>query len=113
MPVLFRSAPCQSWKIVKFHVINATSSYNAILGRTTITILKSITLITHMKMKFSTEFGVGEVCGDQRDSRQCYLGSAVPKKHNDNTSNVNQVVQVDPREIMDVPKIVAASPTKF
>ncbi|XP_074342949.1 uncharacterized protein LOC141680690 [Apium graveolens] len=39
MPVLFGSPPCQIWKMVKFHVISASSSFNAILGRTTITAL--------------------------------------------------------------------------
>ncbi|XP_074374340.1 uncharacterized protein LOC141714737 [Apium graveolens] len=38
MPVLFDTMPCQVWKIVKFHVISANSSHNAILGRTTISI---------------------------------------------------------------------------
>lgn len=37
---LFGSLPCQTWKTVKFHVVNATSSYNAILGRITLSTLK-------------------------------------------------------------------------
>lgn len=45
LPVLFGSMLCQTWKVMKFHVINATSSYNAILGRKTLTALKAITLI--------------------------------------------------------------------
>lgn len=57
LPVLFGSMPCQTWKVMKFHVINASSSYNAILGQTTITALKAITSISHLKMKFPTEFG--------------------------------------------------------
>lgn len=101
MPVLFGSSPCQSWQIVKVHVVNATSSYNAILGRTTIT---AITSITHLKMKFPTKFGVRDVCGDQRDSRQCYLSNAIPKKHSANNPDVNQVIKVDPKEVLDVPK---------
>ncbi|XP_074322841.1 uncharacterized protein LOC141659814 [Apium graveolens] len=58
MPVLFGSPPCQIWKIVKFHVISASSSFNSILGRTTITALRAITSISHLKMKFPTDFGV-------------------------------------------------------
>ncbi|XP_074377708.1 uncharacterized protein LOC141719230 [Apium graveolens] len=65
LPVLFDTMPCQVWKIVKFHVISANSSHNAILGRTTISALEAITSIPHLKMKFPTEFGVGEMCGDQ------------------------------------------------
>lgn len=102
MPVLFGSPPCQSWQVVKFHVVNATSSYNAILGCTTIESLKAITSITHLKMKFPTNFGVGEVCGDQRALRQCYLSNTIPKRHNSNGPDVNQIIQVDPREIIKV-----------
>ncbi|XP_074323884.1 uncharacterized protein LOC141660799 [Apium graveolens] len=69
LPVLFGTLSCQVWKIVKFHVVSATSSHNAILGRTTISALQAITLIPHLKMKFPTEFGVGEMCGDQTVSR--------------------------------------------
>ncbi|XP_017239615.1 uncharacterized protein LOC108212399 [Daucus carota subsp. sativus] len=58
LPVLFGSPPAQLWHVVKFHVINATNTYNAILGRTTTTALRAITSILHLKMKFPTEFGV-------------------------------------------------------
>ncbi|XP_074352624.1 uncharacterized protein LOC141691765 [Apium graveolens] len=58
MPVLFGSPPCQIWKMVKFHVISASSSFNAISGRTTITALRAITSISHLKMKFPTDFGI-------------------------------------------------------
>ncbi|XP_074351637.1 uncharacterized protein LOC141690764 [Apium graveolens] len=69
MPVLFGSPPCQIWKMVKFYVINASSSFNTILGRTTITALRAITSISHLKMKFPTDFGVGEMTGDQATTR--------------------------------------------
>ncbi|XP_074327680.1 uncharacterized protein LOC141665590 [Apium graveolens] len=69
MPVLFGSPPCHIWKMVKFHVISASSSFNAILGRTTITALRAITSISHLKMKFPTDFGVGEMIGDQVTAR--------------------------------------------
>ncbi|XP_074356013.1 uncharacterized protein LOC141695684 [Apium graveolens] len=88
MPVLFGSPPCQVWKVVKFHVISASSSFNAILGRTTITALKAITSISHLKMKFPTDFGVGEMMGDQTTARQCYL-------------EVNQVLEIDPRNSIE------------
>ncbi|KAK1372243.1 hypothetical protein POM88_028436 [Heracleum sosnowskyi] len=43
LPILFGTSPCQTWQMIKFHVVNAASSYNAILGRTTLTALKAIT----------------------------------------------------------------------
>lgn len=53
LQILFRSLPCQTWKVGKFHVVNVTSSYNAILGRATLSVLKAVTSIPHLKMKFS------------------------------------------------------------
>lgn len=103
MPVLFWTSPYQTWQVVKFHIINVTSSYNAILGCTKIASLKAITSITHLKMKFPTDFGVGEVCGYQRTSRQCYMGNVVPKRHSAKGLEVNQVIQIDPRKIIEVP----------
>lgn len=104
LPVLFGTLPCQTWKVVKFHVISASLNYNAILGRTTIAALKIITSITHLKMKFPTDFGVGEVCGDQATARQCYFSTVVPKKTEQEEQSINQVVDIDPREFMETPR---------
>ncbi|XP_074355648.1 uncharacterized protein LOC141695289 [Apium graveolens] len=98
MPVLFGSPPCQVWKVIKFHVISASSSFNAILSRTTITALKAITSISHLKMKFPTGFGVGEMIGDQTTARQCYL---TPKKKGEEDLGVNQVLEIDPRNSIE------------
>ena len=96
LPVLFGSPPAQLWHVVKFHIINATNTYNAILGRTTTTALRAITSIPHLKMKFPTEFGVGEVRGDQQMSRQCYIGNVIPKRKppRSSGSTVNQVEDI-------------------
>ncbi|XP_074362650.1 uncharacterized protein LOC141702951 [Apium graveolens] len=110
LPVLFGTMPCQIWKIVKFHVISANSSNNAILGRTTISALEAITSIPHLKMKFPTEFGVGEMCGDQAISRQCYFTTVVPKKQDCDSQTVNEVVQIDPDNIIDIPRELSFSP---
>lgn len=112
LPVLFGSSPCQSWQLVKFHVVNAASSYNAILWRTTLTALKAVTSITHLKMKFPTEFGIGEVCGDQKSARQYYIGSAIPKNKPQLEGSVNQIVEFDPTEIIEVPKEASYEPLK-
>lgn len=78
LTVLFETSSYQSWHVVKFHVVNAASSYNAILGQTTLIALKVVTFIPHLKIKFPTEFGVGEVIGDQVAARQCYLSAVIP-----------------------------------
>ncbi|XP_074354344.1 uncharacterized protein LOC141693224 [Apium graveolens] len=110
MPVLFGSPPCQIWKMVKFHVISASSSFNAILGRTTITALRAITSISHLKMKFPTDFGVGEMIGDQVTARQCYLTTVSPRKKTEEELEVNQVLDIDPRELVDSSTSNSCSP---
>lgn len=91
--VLFGSMPCQTRKVVKFHGISAYSRYNSILGRTTIIALKAI---TSLKMKFSTKFGIGEVCGDQVMARQCYLTTVIPKNLENEEQTIIQVIDFDP-----------------
>ncbi|XP_074346515.1 uncharacterized protein LOC141685306 [Apium graveolens] len=76
--------------------MSASSSFNAILGRTTITALKAITSISHLKMKFPTDFGVGEMIGDQATARQCYLTTVSPKKKGEDDLGVNQILEIDP-----------------
>ncbi|XP_074376720.1 uncharacterized protein LOC141718238 [Apium graveolens] len=112
MPVLFGSPPCQVWKVVKFHVISVSSSFNAILGRTTITALRAITSISHLKMKFPTDFGVGEMIGDQETTRQCYLTTMSPRKKADEELEVNQVLDIDPRALFDPPTRNSCSPVE-
>ena len=104
LPVLFGTSPCQSWQMVKFHVINAVSSHNGIIGRPTLAALGAIISITHLKVKFATEHGVGEVRGDQQMSRQCYVNSLASKRKSPGGSSVNEVIEVDPNEIIEIPK---------
>lgn len=98
--------------MVKFHIINAISSYKAILERSTIAALRGIVSITHLKMNFPIDFGVGEVCGDQKLARQCYINSAHPKKSFSSTNSVNQVVEMDPRDIIELPKPPSHEPVE-
>ncbi|XP_074326812.1 uncharacterized protein LOC141664756 [Apium graveolens] len=82
----------------------------AILGRTTITALRAITSISHLKMKFPTDFGVGEMVGDQATARQCYLTTVSPRKRTDEELEVNQVLAIDPRELIDKSTSNSCSP---
>ncbi|XP_074327137.1 uncharacterized protein LOC141665054 [Apium graveolens] len=112
MPVLFGSPACQVWKMVKFYVINASSSFNAILGRTTITALRAITSISHLKMKFPTNFGVGEMTGDRASAGQCYLTIVSSRKKTNEELEVNQVLDIDPRALVDPPTSNSCSPVE-
>ncbi|XP_074328432.1 uncharacterized protein LOC141666341 [Apium graveolens] len=72
LPMVFGAAPRQVSHIMKFYVINVASSYNMILGRPTITKLRAIPSTIHLKLKFPTPGGIGELRGDRGTSGKCY-----------------------------------------
>ncbi|KAK3034435.1 hypothetical protein RJ639_034672 [Escallonia herrerae] len=75
LPMTVGAPPNQAKLMLDFVVVRVPSAYNAILGRTTLNQLRAVVSTYHMKMKFPTENGVGEVKGDQAVARQCYMAS--------------------------------------
>ena len=73
LPVVVGAYPQQVTRNVNFLVVDCSSSYNAIIGRPTPNSWKTITSTYHLSVKFPTEYGVGEVQGDQLAARECYL----------------------------------------
>ena len=73
LPVTVRDYPQQITKDVTFLVVNCSSAYNAIVGRPTLNSWKVVTSTYHLMIKFPTEYGVGEVRGDQVAARECYI----------------------------------------
>ncbi|XP_074351442.1 uncharacterized protein LOC141690550 [Apium graveolens] len=85
LPVIFGSAPNQVTHVIKFYVINAPSSYNGIIGRSSLTMMQAITSISHLKIKFLTPTGVGEIKGDYGVAETCYnQGLVMIETHQDN-----------------------------
>jgi hypothetical protein len=56
-----------------FLVVEASSAYNAILGRGALNKLGAIVSTPHLMMKFPTPNGIGYEQGDQELARSCYL----------------------------------------
>ena len=52
--------------------MRAPSAYNAILGRLGLNVLRAVVSTYHLKLKFPTSQGIGEVRGDQALARHCY-----------------------------------------
>ena len=65
--------PQQITKDVSFLVVDCLFAYNAILGRPTLYVWKAVTSTYHLMIKFSIEYGVGEVRGDQVVACECYV----------------------------------------
>ena len=71
--VTFGDYPQQIIKDVTFLVVDCSSTYNAIIGRPTLNSWKVVTSTYHLMIKFLTEYGVGELRGDQLAARKCYI----------------------------------------
>ena len=65
--------PQQIMKDVTFLVVDYSSTYNTILGHPTLNSWKAVTSTYHLMIKFPTEYGVGEVRGDQLATRERYI----------------------------------------
>ena len=65
--------PKQITKDVTFLVVDCSSAYNGILGRPTLNLWKVATSTYHLMIKFPTEYGIGELRGDQVSARECYI----------------------------------------
>ncbi|XP_030923089.1 uncharacterized protein LOC115949970 [Quercus lobata] len=62
----------QVTKEIDFLIVNCPSTYNIILGRPALNRLKAVTSIYHLKVKFPTAYGIGEIKGDQVLAREYY-----------------------------------------
>ncbi|KAK1384043.1 hypothetical protein POM88_021778 [Heracleum sosnowskyi] len=67
-----------STQMLNFIVIKATSTYDAILGRTGLYAFKVVASSYHLKIKFPTRNGIGEEWGDQKMARSCYVAALRP-----------------------------------
>ena len=63
----------QITKDVTFLVVDCSSAYNGILGQPTLNSWKAATSTYHLMIKFLTEYGIGEMQGDQVAARECYI----------------------------------------
>ncbi|KAL0345836.1 UNVERIFIED_CONTAM: hypothetical protein Sradi_4414900 [Sesamum radiatum] len=73
LPLMLGTGPTQKTCVLKFLVVDVPSAYNVILGRPTLNMFQVVISMYHMKIKFSTPRGVGEVQGDPLQSRRCYV----------------------------------------
>ena len=73
--------PQQIAKDVTFLVVDCSSAYNAILGRPTLNSWKAVTSTYHLMIKFPTDYGVGELRGNQVAARECYVAKMEMDDH--------------------------------
>ena len=73
LPLTLEMEPHQTIVWQDFIVVDYLSPYKAILGLPTLGKIRAITFTYHMMMKFLTSTGIGEVRGDKKISRKCFL----------------------------------------
>ena len=58
--------------MIEFFVADYPSTFNEVIGRLLLKVVKAITSIYHLTMKFPTAEKTGQVRGSQYESRECY-----------------------------------------
>ncbi|XP_077242335.1 uncharacterized protein LOC143882811 [Tasmannia lanceolata] len=105
LPVFVREPPHQAFAMVNFLVVRATSAYNAILRRPGQNLLRAIASAYHQKMKFITPNGVGEVKGDQPQSRECYTTALKGK-------NASEALPIELHDLRDETRTTINQPAE-
>ncbi|CAA0840187.1 Unknown protein, partial [Striga hermonthica] len=72
LPVALGSGELRKVRMVRFVVVGAESSYNIIMGRTSLNAFQAVVSTYHMTIKYPVGENVGEISGDQLTSRSCY-----------------------------------------
>ena len=119
--VIVGTYPTQVTKEIDFLIVDCPSTYNIILGRLALNILKAMTSTYHLKVKFPTAHDVGEIREDQVLAKECYqaalasgenytwvISEPVPIPEPSETPQEVEVVQGDSSKVF---KIGSALPT--
>ena len=113
LPVVVGSYPQQITKSVNFIVVDCSSSYNAIIGRPTLNSWKAVTSTYHLSVKFPTEYGIGQVQGDQLAARECYLAMMALDEQVQMMSIEERRFVAEPTEVLEDVPLEEGNPEKF
>ncbi|KAL2241045.1 UNVERIFIED_CONTAM: Retrovirus-related Pol polyprotein from transposon [Sesamum indicum] len=72
LPASLGEEPTRKTLMVKFLVVDMPFAYNVILGRPGLNSSRAVVSTYHLKMKFPTQHGIGEVVCDQIEAKRCY-----------------------------------------
>ncbi|XP_075670039.1 uncharacterized protein LOC142639787 [Castanea sativa] len=93
--------PQQLTKEVSFLVVDYSSAYNAIIGRPTLNAWRAAMSMYHL-LVISTEYRIGEACGDQMAARKCYIAMLEMDDHLQVLNIEERRVTVEPIDDLDV-----------
>ena len=101
--------PAKVTREVDFRIVNCPSSYNVILGRPTLNLLKVATSTYCLKVKFPTPQRIGEICGDQLLTKECYQEVLTSKENH--TWMVEEELPKPMEKVKNI-ELVEGDPTK-
>ena len=101
LPVVVGTYPQHVTKNMNFLMVDCSSFYNAIIGRPTLNSWKAVTSTYHLSVKFPTEYGVGQVQGDQLAAKECYLAMLAMDDQVQTMNIEERRVMVEPTEALE------------
>ena len=104
--------PQQITRDVTFLVVDCSSAYNGILGRPTLNSWKAATSTYHLMIKFLTEYGNGELRGDQVATRKCYIAMLEMENHQQTMCIEKQRTMAEPMEELEVVTLDESRPER-
>ncbi|GKV47753.1 hypothetical protein SLEP1_g54620 [Rubroshorea leprosula] len=103
MNVAFGSGRSYVTPSVRFLVVKMASFFNAVIGRPTLTEIRTVVSQSHLCMKFPTPTGIATLRGNQEVARHCYITSVTqPQKGKAQTLKINPKRVPDDRQVMGV-----------
>ncbi|XP_065630950.1 uncharacterized protein LOC136068151 [Quercus suber] len=102
LPVTVGDYPQELTRNVMFLVVDCSSAYNDILGRPTLNSWKAATSTYHIMIKFPTDYGIGELRGNQATARECYIAMLEMEDHHQAMCIEEQRTVAEPAEEMEV-----------
>ena len=91
----------QITKVITFLVVDCSSAYNAILGRSTLNSWKAVTSTCHFMIKFPTYYEVRELRGNQVATHECYIAMLEMDDHQQTMCIEEQRTIVEPVEELE------------
>ena len=91
----------QITKEVTFLMVDCSFTYNGILVRPTLNSWKVATLTYHLMIKFPTDYGIGELRGDQVAARECYIAMLEMVDHQQTMCIEEQRTTAEPVEELE------------
>ncbi|XP_038687492.1 uncharacterized protein LOC119986871 [Tripterygium wilfordii] len=104
LPVTLRTYPQTIMHMVDLLVVDMKTPYNAIIGRSLLHKLQVVVSTYHLKIKFPTSYGVGEVKRDQKLARMMYYTDLKDKK--------KATISISSLDVREEAKIIKPTPAE-